>query len=527
MLIASKSKDEIEKLKTQLNQDLSEAKKILGMEICRDRARGKVSLSQKQYLKKVLQQFGMTEQTKPVSTPLASHFKLSAQLSPSTDAEGEYMLQVPYSNAVGSLMYAIVCTRPDISYTVGIVSIYMHNPGKGHWQAMKWILRYIQKIVDLGLLFERDDTLGQGVIGYIDSDYTGNLDKRRSTTGYVFTFAGGRISWKSTLQSTVALSITEAEYMAITEVVKEAIWLQGLLENLGLAQEHINVYCDNQSAIHLTKNQVYHVRTKHIDVRFHFVREIVNEGKILLQKIKTADNPADMLTKLSKATNNFSRSNLIGQGSFGSVYKGIFYENEMIVAVKVINLKQKGASRSFAAECDALRSIRHRNLIKIITICSSIDHNGDDFKALVYEYMESGSLEEWLHQSNDQLGNCTLSLIQRLNIAIDVASAIEYLHHHCQPPIVHGDLKPSNVLLDQDMVAHVGDFGLARILSDQPLGTAPRTESSSIGIKGTVGYVAPEGVIEIVEPSLSLEVRTGNSWTRENGRVKIEECLVL
>ncbi|KAH9771354.1 Integrase catalytic domain-containing protein [Citrus sinensis] len=306
MLIASKSKDEIEKLKTQLNQefemkDLGEAKKILGMEICRDRARGKVSLSQKQYLKKVLQQFGMTEQTKPVSTPLASHFKLSTQLSPSTDAEREYMLQVLYSNAVGSLMYAMVCTRPDISHAVGIVSRYMHNPGKGHWQTVKWILRYIQKTMDVGLLFERDDTLGQGVIGYVDYDYVGDLDKRRSTTGYVFTFAGGPISWKSTLQSTVALSTTEAEYMAITEAVKEAIWLQGLLENLGLTQEHINVYCDSQSAIHLTKNQVYHARTKHIDVRFHFVREIVDDGKILLQKIKTAENPADMLTKLEKA----------------------------------------------------------------------------------------------------------------------------------------------------------------------------------------------------------------------------------
>ena len=135
MLIASKSKVEIERLKTQLNlefemKDLGEAKKILGMEICRDRAHGRVSLSQKQYLKKVLQQFGMNEQTKPVSTPLASHFKLSAQLSPSTNTEQEYMLQVPYSNAVGSLMYAMVCTRPDISQAVSIVSRYMHNPGK-------------------------------------------------------------------------------------------------------------------------------------------------------------------------------------------------------------------------------------------------------------------------------------------------------------------------------------------------------------------------------------------------------------
>ncbi|KAH9688510.1 hypothetical protein KPL70_015142 [Citrus sinensis] len=222
-LVQLDSKDEIEKLKTQLNQEfemknLGEVKKILGMEICRDRARGKVSLSHKQYLKKVLQHF---------------------------DAERKYMLQVPYSNAVGSLMYVMVCTRSDISHAVSIVSRYMHNPGKGHWQAVKWILRHIQKTMDVGLLFERDDTLGKGVIGYVDSDYAGDLDKRRSTTGYVFTFAGGPISWKSTLQSTVALSTTEAEYMAITEAIKEAIWLQGLLENLGLAQEHINLYCDS------------------------------------------------------------------------------------------------------------------------------------------------------------------------------------------------------------------------------------------------------------------------------------------
>ena len=199
MLIASKSKVEIERLKTQLNlefemKDLGEAKKILGMEICRDRAHGRVSLSQKQYLKKVLQQFGMNEQTKPVSTPLASHFKLSAQLSPSTNTEQEYMLQVPYANAVGSLMYAMVCTRPDISQAVSIVSRYMHNPGKGHWQAVKWILRYILKTVDVGLLFKQDTTLGKCVIGYVDSDYAGDLDKRRSTTGYVFTLAGGPIS---------------------------------------------------------------------------------------------------------------------------------------------------------------------------------------------------------------------------------------------------------------------------------------------------------------------------------------------
>ncbi|KAH9686777.1 Integrase catalytic domain-containing protein [Citrus sinensis] len=186
MLIASKSKDEIEKLKTQLNQDYD-----------------------------------------------------------MKNLEREYMLQVPYSNAVGSLMYAIVCTRLDISHAIGI------------------------KTMNVGLLFKRDDTIGQGVIG-----------------------------WKSALQSTVALSTTEVEYMAIAEAVKEAIWLQGFLESLGLAHEHINVYCDSQNAIHLTKKQVYNARTKHNDIQFHFLWEIVDEGKILLQKIKTAENPADMLTKV-------------------------------------------------------------------------------------------------------------------------------------------------------------------------------------------------------------------------------------
>ncbi|XP_058202223.1 secreted RxLR effector protein 161-like [Rhododendron vialii] len=220
-------------------------------------------------------------------------------MSPRTDAERKQMAQVPYANAVGSLMYAMVCTRPDISHAVSMVSRYMHDPGKGHWQAVKWILRYIQGTVNVGLKFGRDQKFGdQLAVGYVDSDYAGDLDKRRSTTGYVFTMAGGPVSWRSTLQSTVALSTTEAEYMAVTEAIKEAIWLQGLIGDLGAKQEHINVYCDSQSAIHLAKNQVHHTRTKHIDVRFHFVREILEEGDILLEKIATADNPADMLTKV-------------------------------------------------------------------------------------------------------------------------------------------------------------------------------------------------------------------------------------
>ena len=303
MLIASKNKREIDRLKAQLSsefemKDLGEAKKILGMEIKRDKVKGTISLTQTQYLKKVLQRFGINDKAKPVSTPLAPHFKLSALMSPSTECEREQMNHIPYANAVGALMYAMVCTRPDISHAVSMVSRYMHNPGKGHWQAVKWILRYIQGTVDIGLKFEKDRNVGKHLVGYVDSDYAGDLDKRRSTTGYVFTIAGGPVSWRSTLQSTVALSTTEPEYMAVTEAFKEAIWLHGLVEDLGIVQKQVEVFCDSQSAICLAKNQVYHGRTKHIDVRFHFIREIVDEGNILLQKIRTADNPVDMLTKM-------------------------------------------------------------------------------------------------------------------------------------------------------------------------------------------------------------------------------------
>uniref|UniRef100_A0A6I9QLK8 Probable LRR receptor-like serine/threonine-protein kinase At3g47570 n=2 Tax=Elaeis guineensis var. tenera TaxID=51953 RepID=A0A6I9QLK8_ELAGV len=165
--------------------------------------------------------------------------------------------------------------------------------------------------------------------------------------------------------------------------------------------------------------------------------------------------------------------------------------NERIVAVKVLNLQRYGACRSFMAECKALRNIRHRNLVKIFTSCSSVDHHGNDFKALVFEFMPNGSLEEWLHpNAREDHQSRSLSLIQRLNIAIDIASALEYLHHLGPTPIVHCDLKPSNVLLDNDLTARVGDFGLARFLV-QTRGESSQSSSSTVGIKGTIGYVPP------------------------------------
>ncbi|XP_070664467.1 putative receptor-like protein kinase At3g47110 [Malus domestica] len=202
---------------------------------------------------------------------------------------------------------------------------------------------------------------------------------------------------------------------------------------------------------------------------------------------------------LLKATDGFSEANLIGAGSYGSVYKGVLDDDDkaQLVAVKVFNLLRHGASRSFIAECEALRNIRHRNLVKIITVCSSVDFHGNDFKALVYEFINNGSLEEWLHpptgteELRDHIPN-KLSLLQRLEIVIGVACALDYLHNHCETLIVHCDLKPSNVILDNELTGHVSDFGLTRFLSQVRSNVATiQSQTSSVGIRGTIGYIAP------------------------------------
>ncbi|KAK3420354.1 hypothetical protein EUGRSUZ_G01167 [Eucalyptus grandis] len=203
--------------------------------------------------------------------------------------------------------------------------------------------------------------------------------------------------------------------------------------------------------------------------------------------------------ELLRVTNRFSETNLIGKGRYGTVYKGIL-DGGATVAMKVLNLMQRGASKSFITECRTLGTIRHRNLVKILSVCSSVDFCGNDFKALIYEFMANESLEEWLHPGTiGRDGECSesrnLRLVQRLNIAIDIATAIEYLHEGCYPAIVHGDLKPSNVLLGNDMMARVGDFGLAKIISTvstEAIGVQDQGSSTSTVVRGSIGYVPPE-----------------------------------
>ena len=193
MLIAAKSMFEVNNLKSLLSKefdikDLGATKKILGMEIHRDRASRRLWLSQHSYVKRVLERFNMDD-AKPLSTPLANHFRLSTNQCPKIDDEVKDTSKVPYATTVGCLMYAMVCTRPYLAHVISVVSRFLSNPGRMHWDAVKWIFRNLRGTTDYGIMFSKQQS-DPSVKGYVDADYAGDLDEKRFTTGYVFILGG-------------------------------------------------------------------------------------------------------------------------------------------------------------------------------------------------------------------------------------------------------------------------------------------------------------------------------------------------
>jgi hypothetical protein len=295
LIITGNSLEKLQELKSNLSskfemKDLGELKFYLGIKVERDRACKTLTLSQESYAKKVGQRFNLSG-AKEVPTPLVQGVKLTK----AREADKE-VGEVPFLSAIGSFVYAAMGTRVDLAFTVGLLSQFCSQYNEEHWGAAKRAIRYLDSTSTLKLTY--NGKVGTNLIGYTDSDWCGSPDDSKSTSGYIFMLAGAAVSWKSKKQSLVALSSTEAEYVAATEAAKEAIWLRGLLEELGYAQEKPTpLFCDNTSAIALVENPVLHDRTKHIKRKMHFVRDAAIQGEIELKFCGTEDQLADVLTK--------------------------------------------------------------------------------------------------------------------------------------------------------------------------------------------------------------------------------------
>ncbi|KAH9670831.1 hypothetical protein KPL70_017127 [Citrus sinensis] len=217
--------------------------------------------------------------------------------SPKTSEEIERMRQVPYAEAVGSLMYAMLCTRPDICFAVGMVSRYQSNPGPEHWTAVKHIMKYLKRTKNYMLVYSGDELIP---VGYTDSDFMSDKDSRKSTSGYVFTLGSGAISWRSVKQSCIAYSTTEAEYVAASEAAKEAVWLRKFLQDLEVVPAvtaPLKLFCDNSGAVAQPKEPRNHKKQKHIERKYHLIRDIVQRGDVEVTQIASQQNLADPFTK--------------------------------------------------------------------------------------------------------------------------------------------------------------------------------------------------------------------------------------
>lgn len=294
IIYTSNSDVMIEKFKASMKEefsmiDLGKMKYFLGVEVIQDE--DGIFISQKKYALDTLQKFGM-DRCNSVKNPMVPGNKLTK------DGAGPAVDPTAYKQLVGSLRYLTV-TRPDLIYSVNMVSRYMESPTEQHMLAAKRILRYVQGTVGYGIQYKRG---GEGkLVGFVDSDYAGDEDDRKSTSGYTFLFGGGAVSWASKKQPIVTLSTTEAEFVAAANGACQAVWLRNVLEEIGFDQGKGTIlFCDNSSTIKLSKNPVLHGRSKHIHVRYHFLRQLVNEGVIDMEYCSTHEQLSDGMTKAVK-----------------------------------------------------------------------------------------------------------------------------------------------------------------------------------------------------------------------------------
>lgn len=295
MLLFSNDEKYQGELKSKLMSDfkmkfLGKAKQCLGMRITRND--GNIYLDQENYIDGMLRRYNM-ENCNPISTPMDMNQKLCKEVKIDKSMEN-----VPYQQAIGSLLFAAQCTRPDICQAVNYLSRFNNNPNQSHWKAVKRVFRYLKGTRAIKLKFTA--TGNKDIITYSDSDWANDVEERRSVTGYVNILQEAAISWNSKRQPTVALSTTEAEYMALSASTQEVVWLRELSNELDMSfniNHPTKIFCDNQSAVHLASNDAYHPRSKHIDIRHHFVREKKKQNTVEFCGVSTDMMLADFFTK--------------------------------------------------------------------------------------------------------------------------------------------------------------------------------------------------------------------------------------
>lgn len=299
IVMATKSKTRLTEVKQSLAsqfdiKDLGRLHHFLGMKIVQNDESGSVWVGQQVYTENLLKKFRMDD-AKLVATPV----DVSSKLVKATDVD-KCLNQQEYQSVVGSLLYLAMATRPDIAFAVSNVAKFSARPTKQHWIAVKRILRYLRGTAEYGLAYTPNAS--GHCVGYSDADWGGDLDDRKSTSGYVFLISGGAVSWRSKKQTCVALSTAEAEYVALASAGQEAAWMRELTATLeNRPQRSVVLFEDNQSAIAMTKNPQFHGRSKHISIKYHFIRNQVDERVIDLKYCPTQDMIADMMTKgLSK-----------------------------------------------------------------------------------------------------------------------------------------------------------------------------------------------------------------------------------
>ena len=320
LVIAASSLSVIRHVKSRLQQfylmkDLGVIDEILGCKVIVDRDLDSITIQQAQYTKEIIAKFLPEDDTTVSSVPADPNLHLVQSQCAQSEEEIDAMKDVPYRQAIGSLLWLALGTRPDISYAVGQVAKFNANPGLVHWNAVLKIFRYLKYTGPMGIIYrssvdcvntqvvmfksENDlGTMGGPILtGYSDANYARDIDTRRSTSGFIFMLAGAPVSWQSRAQATVALSSTEAEYIAFAGAAQEAVWLLQVLREFKFGMISPIIYEDNQSTIKLVENPVFHKRSKHVDIKYHFVRELVENNTLTIQYVSTSDNIADIFTK--------------------------------------------------------------------------------------------------------------------------------------------------------------------------------------------------------------------------------------